>query len=985
MLSGLLQQWKTSTGEWSEDKFSLGDRRGEQAPHEVSLVQAPAQRPPLPPQQAGEALAAERPPPEVSLAAQGGGGLNPYKQGSGSTCSIFPYDSPMRTKVLQMQEPVPASKVPWTDKVEAQATMPVPMVMSNIDSSLYNSRENEMFPNERRIYTGTWENPVDGKSYHTFEDAPPPPRGEYQTQGGVASMRRLQGYEAGKAPNEGHRKQEVNFADDPAPEPHMDASMDRQRLHRMVNRDMALNKNDESVEGQQMTRHPTGYVGRQNMVRHKPFMAPTVRGTVPEQERREGYSGVERSHNADTLRKGLRPGRQGVGEKMRPMVGGAGPGGGGSGESRARRAPHTHRYDTGPEGVPLASGGVTESSTQRQRSRVRSSGVAECEPGVHGAGRPTGQAGVAAQPADAPLSLRGRGAAAEPVQGAIPVVDAEQAGRRAPQLRCRKGGERATRREAGEAPFRQMPGEGSAEPLPPTVQLMGVSTQREGQGEPGGMRPPQLRRRHVGAGSVAAAEKVTRTRERTAGAAPLGTLEAPAAVGAGGAAVAPHQSTRKGHEKEEADGPVLLETLEDGGTAQRPHLFRPIPQRAAAGETAGAAEGAAALPPGAGGESAGVAPSGRERGHHTEREARRPLRPAPEASSTMGVAPLAPSAEHAPLPTQRGATDGGVPVMLLQQHQQSHEPIFALPIAGSYGSYDLPLTQRGEAAPAVPASGGAGKEHASVMPEVAPDRTQRGELGAAAVPQRAEAPSAHPAPQPTDHEARPGKGRGREAGRETVGLASSAAGSSGATAAPQQRQPARRQAAHAGPGSGGAGAPMVGGDGHGAEGRVDPSVEVRRTRQEAAPTAPQLEAPLRPGQPALAPQVDLVDTRIVSEREPALASGGSEAVPSRASATREPHGKKLTAAHDPVPGEEGTDRQRSDPLNTAYNPRKAGAVMRERIGSPTLSMAVTERMVPESGVRRRKGGQELGEQWLERARSPTRPAPPPHSAKSATS
>ena len=128
MLSGLLQQWKTSAGEWSEDKFSLSDCRGEQAPHEVSLAQTPAQRP-LQQQQAGQAqAAAERAPPEVSLAAQGGG-INPYKQGSGSTCSIFPYDSPMRTKVLQMQEPVPSSNVPWTDKVEAQATMPVPMVI----------------------------------------------------------------------------------------------------------------------------------------------------------------------------------------------------------------------------------------------------------------------------------------------------------------------------------------------------------------------------------------------------------------------------------------------------------------------------------------------------------------------------------------------------------------------------------------------------------------------------------------------------------------------------------------------------------------------------------------------------------------------------------------------------------------------------------------------------------------------------------------
>ncbi len=68
-----------------------------------------------------------------------------------------------------------------------------------------------------------------------------------------------------------------------------------------------------------------------------------------------------------------------------------------------------------------------------------------------------------------------------------------------------------------------------------------------------------------------------------------------------------------------------------------------------------------------------------------------------------------------------------------------------------------------------------------------------------------------------------------------------------------------------------------------------------------------------------------------------------------------------------------TDVQRTAPRSTAYNLRKPGAEMRERFGSPTRSMEVTERLVPQTSVRRRKGGSEMGEQWLERARSPTRP------------
>ena len=167
-----------------------------------------------------------------------------------------------------------------------------------VGPDVYDETRHDALPTERKVFNGKWEDPLSGIAYNMYEDAPPPPNGDFMTLGGARQMRRLQGYDLNLPPNDGVIKQEQNFKDAPAADTLADQLMSARRGEQMdyMYRDVSMNQNGNMACESQLTKDPVGMLGtKQVMLRFNPYVPPTAREDTCETER-TGHAYAPRRH-----------------------------------------------------------------------------------------------------------------------------------------------------------------------------------------------------------------------------------------------------------------------------------------------------------------------------------------------------------------------------------------------------------------------------------------------------------------------------------------------------------------------------------------------------------------------------------------------------------------------------------------------------------------------------------------------------------------
>lgn len=967
MLKKLWQQWcEAPNDEWDPDMFT--PKLKSKSRVHTSSVSAPSEQ--------------VAPPPPISLATASGGNTQVYSGTNKSLCNLMPYDSPMRTKVLTMSREDRPSVRPQWEGGPAETSMVSPMVMAEIDGGLYDSREHATFANERRVYTGKWTDPVTDKTYHTFEDDPPPPTGEYQTQGGRHSLRRLQGVDSQTGPYEGLHKQEVSFKDDPEEEPDVERLQDRASLMRQVERSLELNQHSYRPDGNETgewTKNPAGYVGQQNMVRHTPYLPPTTRGQAENAWGAPCEAQHPHVHDPSSLAQNVHV-RETYAEQENPDIMGAG-GVNVGGEHVVQQTPEwrqTSRDETGKAGVSFSSSGPQSGQALPKVHAVRSAGVAEEAP-------PTG-ASSAHHPAQAVaphMEASGHNlwmGDAMPMgggrsHGSIVAVDAHQL----PTCREESAPLEAPREFPQNAPVNpaQREREGGRDRAHAAVEHPRVQHHRAGERvEP---RVQLAQKLHVAGEERQGADDAHVPLSRvSANVYDVGT-----------------DSTRDTH-NDSVRGTAVFEAPAPQGHAQDDRVTMPEIQLAVEEEPI------TALPTALNVRSGSLVrptplrfseTSAFDTQKHVQQRQGGDIRLYTEESQRM------PDLEHlqdpglpshnaiglvrtetgqVALPTQREQDDRGTdaqrgatvpeirnppmhavqgssvarddgeapPPIMLQQQQSAHEPVYGIP-HGPTASAHLRGTQRGRWEDARPVHAlKQDMQHVAIHPDVASARTQR-EHGQATTSIKAGEGARHD-PDITTR---------TRTDRELAGVQSLAGYSVGE--------------------------------------RHDAEVVLRK-EDGAAPLPPQVESAMH-----VAPMEGAVDrlTRNTEDpgrelsthaghgarlyassevREPfkyahvaspraAYHEGPHEVETHRGELTRGPNANKITAEREPGMGEGYVDRTSCPAHVENYDPRKAEKM--ERITSPSFSMVVTDRQIPES-TQKRSQTQDLGEAWLERSRSP---------------
>ena len=222
--------------------------------------------------------AAERPPPTV--------GLSERRHGpTPSLCSQLPTEDVQRALPLRHDK----TGIPCYDEGGplhtphgsfAYAGYGAGVTSTSVGPDVYDETRHDALPNQRTVYHGKLTDSLSGTTYNMYEDAPPPPNGDFMTMGGQHQMRRLQGFDAALPPNLGVVKQEQTFQDAPVPDTIADQLLSTRREEAMdyMYRDVAMNQNGTMACKSEVVRNPVGMLGtKQVMLRFNPHVPMTAR------------------------------------------------------------------------------------------------------------------------------------------------------------------------------------------------------------------------------------------------------------------------------------------------------------------------------------------------------------------------------------------------------------------------------------------------------------------------------------------------------------------------------------------------------------------------------------------------------------------------------------------------------------------------------------------------------------------------------------
>ena len=246
-------------------------------------------------------ITAPPPPSKESVLLERERGREPPPQQS-MCSSMMHTESTLRSKALRQQQP--ALDCFKNDEFHASEACYAPAYSCSINSAaetspdLYDNTRHDALPGDRKVFCGKWKDPLSGIHYNMYNDAPPPPNGDFKTSGGERAMNRLQGYYASKPYNDGIVKQEVNFKAAPVPDILIDQAVSARRHEHMdyLHRDISQNRNDDMLFVSEQGKDPVGMLGtKQCMLRFPPKVPQTARNETCEVERK-GNAVAPRNH-----------------------------------------------------------------------------------------------------------------------------------------------------------------------------------------------------------------------------------------------------------------------------------------------------------------------------------------------------------------------------------------------------------------------------------------------------------------------------------------------------------------------------------------------------------------------------------------------------------------------------------------------------------------------------------------------------------------
>ena len=174
---------------------------------------------------------------------------------------------------------------PWDIPVVTDQPV-MPGARSNMGYSLFNDNAYRRdFENDRMVAEGPFVNSMTGQVYQGYTMAPPPPTGDHHSLTNPRTLERLQGW---GSLFEKPVRQDVNFRDPTMPEQRFlegpNGIDTRKQVAMRSNRDISMNMNgftacEGGVQPMPSKGQAAGYVGKQQMTRHTPFMPATMRQT----------------------------------------------------------------------------------------------------------------------------------------------------------------------------------------------------------------------------------------------------------------------------------------------------------------------------------------------------------------------------------------------------------------------------------------------------------------------------------------------------------------------------------------------------------------------------------------------------------------------------------------------------------------------------------------------------------------------------------